>query len=165
MFLVSAAAAQRSQSRLQRLTELIRMICSGILYSWGQIQRIPTLSPGAGAMHIASTGFPGHLNGHGFYPLLAGFQDRETSRGAGYGRFSSFKARTANATRLKSCELPAHNEEKRPDFRTKEARILLRKDWLQGAIGALLIRLGAQSAPDLSPAGPCVGAGLRQCGG
>ena len=159
-----SAAAQRIQSGLQRLTELIRMICSGILNSWGKYKGFRPC-PGAGAMHIASTGFPGHLNGHGFYPLLAGFQDREASRGAGYGRFSSFKARTANATRLKSFELRAHNEEKRPDFRTKEARILLRKDWLQGAIGALLIRQGAQCAPDLSPAGPCVGAGLRQCGG
>src|SRR5260370_41877075 len=102
-------------------------------------------------MQIAPTAFPGRLNGYGFSPLLAGFQNREASRGAGYGRFSSFKARTANATRLKSCELPGHNEEKRPDFRTKEARILLRKDWLQSAIGALLIRLGAQCARGSEP--------------
>src|SRR6266403_3856551 len=32
---------------------------------------------------------------------------------------------------------------RRPDFCAKGARILLRKDWLRTAIGALLIRLGA----------------------
>ena len=42
---------------------------------------------------------------------------------------------------------------------------MLGKDWLRTAIGALLIRLGAQAPRDLSPAGLSVWAGLRQCGG
>src|SRR5258708_7342793 len=134
------------------------MICSGILYSWGQIQRIPTLSKcrrDAYRIHGLPWAFKRPWL---FIPSSRGFKIGRRRGAPGTGA-SRFKARTANATRLKSCELPARNEEKRPDFRTKEARILLRKDWLQGANGALLIRLGAQSAPDLSPPGQVFGRG------
>src|SRR5712671_5430345 len=96
-----------------------------------------------------------------FIPSSRGFKTGRRRGAPGTGASQA----TANATRLKSCELPAHNEEKRPDFRTKEARILLRTDWLRTAIGALLIRLGAQCAPGSEPAGLSVWAGLRQCGG